>query len=71
MNDKLKLNLIKYINSFPVIGLLSSLLSFILFFGIIGVEDHFIRAVMYCLMPFIAWMLFYVAFKLVLKKYKD
>lgn len=65
-----KENLKTYINWLPIIGLITSALVFILFFGIIGVDDGFLPATVYCLLPFIVYTLLYIPLKIIIKRRK-
>lgn len=65
-----KENLKTYINWLPIIGLITSALVFILFFGIIGVDDGFLPATVYCLLPFIVFTLLYIPLKIIIKRRK-
>lgn len=74
MNEKNNKNLTKYINSLPFIGISISILLFIYFFLIIGVDPNDkLIASLYCLTPIASLTLFvYLPFKLlVLKQQKE
>jgi len=70
INHESKENLKTYINWLPFIGLISSLISFVIFFVIVGVDEVW-RAALYCLMPFIVFTLLYIPLKMVMRKNRN
>lgn len=62
MNEKKSNNLEKYVNSLPFLGVIISILLFIWFFSIMGVDSNDkVAAILYCLTP-IASLTFLVYF---------
>ncbi|MFJ5965775.1 hypothetical protein [Bacillus sp. NPDC093026] len=53
-------NFKKYVFIMPIVGLIVSLLSFVYFFWIVGVEEDVWLAALYCALPFLFNMISYL-----------
>ncbi|PCK23355.1 hypothetical protein CEY02_01200 [Bacillus pumilus] len=60
MEKEMMGNFKKYVFIMPFVGLFVSLLLFVYFFGIVGVEGSIWVAALYCALPFLGYTIFYL-----------
>lgn len=64
MNQKYKENMQRYINMLPIVGLITSIIEFIMFFLIFKVTANFWMVSLYCLLPIFIFTSIYLFAKL-------
>lgn len=67
MNKKHKENIKNYFKLLPLIGLLTSIFLFILFFIIYDVEENGLIVVLYCLLPLLVYSSIYILYIIIRK----
>ncbi|TYS31674.1 hypothetical protein FZC65_10610 [Bacillus pumilus] len=60
MDKEMMENFKKYVTIMPFVGLFVSLLLFVYFFGIAGVEEPLWAAALYCALPFLGYTIFFL-----------